>query len=241
MKQTYDNDKAMFETVRDFMNGHTTETASIPAIVSTVSELSALITQIDNVMTAQSTPLTGITQDKEALRTALEEAVFAVSEPLAALAAATNNNTLLAEVEISRSALDDLSADAVDAFATRVATRATTNQTVLTGQYGVSIAQVAAITSARTAFAPWVNKPRTAISERAGQTATIPVLIRQGKALLNTRLDRLMNRFRTTNPTLHAAYRVARTIVDRRAKNGSNGANGTNGTNGSAVTSAAAA
>jgi hypothetical protein len=75
-------------------------------------------------MTAQSTPLTGITQDKEALRTALEEAVFAVSEPLAALAAATNNNTLLAEVEISRSALDDLSADAVDAFATRVATRA---------------------------------------------------------------------------------------------------------------------
>ena len=31
MKQTFDNDKAMFETVRDFMGNHTTETAGVTA------------------------------------------------------------------------------------------------------------------------------------------------------------------------------------------------------------------
>ena len=234
MEQRFDNDLTMFETVRDFMNAHTTETAAVPAIASAVTELSGLITQIDAAATAQATPLTGIADDKEVLRTTLEEATFAVSEPLAALAAAANNNTLLQEVEISRSGLDRLTAEDLDTFATRVAARGTTNQTVLAGTYGVSPGMVTAIGTARTAFAAVINKPRTAIAERRGQTATIPALIRNGKALLNGRLDKLMNRFRLSNAALFAGYRTARVIVDRKGAGGTtNGAasngHGTNG------------
>ena len=132
--------------------------------------------------------------------------------PARALAAATNNHTLLDEVAISRAGLDHLEADALDAFATRVAARGATNLTVLVGTYG--------ITMARTAFAPWVNKPRTALAERAGLTAAIPALVRQGKTLLRGQLDRLMNRYRVSNPAFFAAYRTARTVVDRHGAGG---------------------
>ena len=132
--------------------------------------------------------------------------------PARALAAATNNHTLLDEVAISRAGLDHLEADALDAFATRVAARGATNLTVLVGTYG--------ITMARTAFAPWVNKPRTALAERAGLTAAIPALVRQGKTLLRGQLDRLMNRYRVSNPAFFAAYRTARAVVDRRGAGG---------------------
>lgn len=220
MKQTYENNLSMFETVRDVMNAHTTDTAGVPAIATAVTALSSLITQIDAAGTSQAAPLTGIAEDKEVARTALEEAVFVVSEPLSALAASANNNTLLDEVAISRSGLDHLSADGLDTFATRVAARGTTNQTVLTGTYGVTVAQVTAITTARTTFAPWVNKTRTAVVERSAVTASIPALDRQAKLLLRGQLDPLMNRFRLTNPTLYAAYRAARTVVDRHGAGG---------------------
>lgn len=220
MKQTYENDFSMFSTVRDFMNLHTAETAGVPAIATVVTALSSLITQMDAAATSQASPLTGIADDKEAVRTTLEEAVFTLSEPLSALAAAANNNTLLEEVTISRSGLDRLSAENLDIWATRVAARAATNQTVLTGTYGISLAQVTAITTARTAFAPWINKPREATAERSGVTASIPALDRQGKTLLRAQLDPLMNRFRLTNPTLYGGYRGARVIVDRHGAGG---------------------
>ena len=220
MKQTYENDFSMFSTVRDFMSLHTTETAGVPAIATVVTALSALIVQMDAAATAQSTPLTGIAEDKEAVRTTLEEAVFTVSEALSALAAAANNNTLLDEVTITRTGLDRLSADNLDIWATRVAARAATNQTVLTGTYGISLAQVTAITTARTAFAPWINKPREATVERMGVTASIPALDRQGKTLLRAQLDPLMNHFRLTNPTLYGGHRGARVIVERHGAGG---------------------
>ena len=220
MKQTYENDFTMFSTVRDFMNLHTADTVGVPAIATVVTALNSIIMQMDAAATAQAAPLTGIADDKEAVRTALEEAVFTVSEPLSALAAAANNNTLLDEVTISRSGLDRLSAENLDIWATRVATRAGANQTVLTGTYGISPAQVTAITTARTAFAPWINKPREATVERMGVTASIPALDRQGKTLLRAQLDPLMNRFRLTNPTLYGGYRGARVIVDRHGAGG---------------------
>ena len=133
MKQTYENDFSMFSTVRDFMNLHTADTTGVPAIPTVVTALSSLITQIDAAATTQAAPLTGIADDKEAVRTTLEEAVFIVSEPLSALAAAANNNTLHEEVSISRTGLDRLSAENLDIWATRVAARATTNPTLYAG------------------------------------------------------------------------------------------------------------
>ena len=65
MKQTFDNDLTMFKTVRDFMGNHAAETAGVPAIAGAVTELTALIGQIDTAGLAQATPLTGIAEDKE--------------------------------------------------------------------------------------------------------------------------------------------------------------------------------
>ncbi len=222
MKQIYKNDLTMFATVKDFMGLHGAETSGVPAIGSAVGVLTGLIAQIDAVVTAQGAPLTGIAADKVTVRRSLEDAVFLISQNVAAYADAAGNHTLLREVDISRTGLEVLGAEALDAYAQRVATRAAVPATLsaLTGTYGITLGQVTAVTTARTAFAPWVSKPRTARADRAGLTATIPVLIRQGKALLRGQLDRLMGRYRLTNPTLYAAYKTARVIVDRRGAGG---------------------
>ena len=123
MEQRYDNDLTMCKTTRDFMGNHTTETAGVPAIATAVSDFNGIIGQIDAAALAQATPLTGIADDKDVVRTVLEEAVFLVSEALAALAATVNNNTLLAEVDVTRTRLDVLSAEDLDDFAARVASR----------------------------------------------------------------------------------------------------------------------
>ena len=224
MEQRYDNVFAMFVTVKDFMGAHTADTTGVSAIPTLLTSLGSLITQIDAANTAQATPLTGIATDKEVVRTALEEAVFLVSSSLSALASAANNNTLLDEVDISRTGLDKLSAEDLDVYATRVAARGATNQSALTGTYGITLTQVTTITTARTAFAPWIEKPRTAVAERSGQTASIPGLVRQGQTLLRAQLDRIMVRYRLTNPSFYAAYLTARVVVDRHGAGGTTAA-----------------
>lgn len=64
------------------------------------------------------------------------------------------------------------------------------------------------------------SKPRAKIGEKAGYTATLPQLIRDGKTLLRTRLDKLMTMFRLSNPPFYAGYQSARVIVDLQGPGG---------------------
>ena len=80
MEQRFDNDLTMFKTVRDFMGNHVADTTGVPAIPAAVTALSGLIAQMDAAALAQAAPLTGIADDKDVVRTTLEEAAFLVSE-----------------------------------------------------------------------------------------------------------------------------------------------------------------
>jgi hypothetical protein len=44
----------------------------------------------------------------------------------------------------------------------------------------------------------------------------LPQMIRDTKSLLRTRLDKLMNTFRLTDPPFFAGYQSARVVVDLR-------------------------
>jgi hypothetical protein len=94
--------------------------------------------------------------------------------------------------------------------------------------YGVTSGMITAITTARGEFADVVNDPRSAIVERKAHTQSVPAIVRDVKTrILRGQLDRLMNRFRLTNPTLYAGYRAARVIVDRRGGGGNGGGTAT--------------
>ena len=155
----------------------------------------------------------GITQDKAALRDALEDQIREIGDAIFAYASATGNNTLAAEVQITASELDTMSEQRIDDVAMRVFNAGTGNLAGLAG-YMVTSVKLDALNQARQDFQDAKSKPRSKIGEKAGLTATLPQMIRDVKSLLRTRLDKLMTAFRLSNPPFFAAYQSTRVIVD---------------------------
>lgn len=71
-----------------------------------------------------------------------------------------------------------------------------------------------ALNALRASFLAVKNAPRTAIAGRAGATATLPDLIDQANTLLRDRLDKLVTKFRASQPEFVAGYRSTRVVVD---------------------------
>jgi hypothetical protein len=127
-----------------------------------------------------------------------------------------------AAVEMTRSSLDILSADDLETVARRVAAVAQANLAAL-ADYEVKAADITELTAKTAAFGGVKTAPRLAISGRSAETTTLPEAIQSVRLLLRNRMDKLMTKFRRTNPEFVAGYRSARVIVDRGGGGGANG------------------
>jgi len=97
-------------------------------------------------------------------------------------------------VEFSLSSLDKLTDDELEDTGKSVSALATAN--------------LAALDALTTKFHGVKSAPRTALAGRAGVTNTLPDCIRNTTSLLRNRLDKLMTRFKKTNPEFYAAIKA---------------------------------
>jgi hypothetical protein len=204
----------MFETVDAYLGQHGAVWSGFKALADARVELTDGIAFIRGKELKQAAPTSGVTGGKVDVRDLLEEKLFEVASLVAAWAAATANALVAAEVEITRSALDDLAGADLVTTAKRVAVAAQANLAALT-DYEVTAADVADLTAKTTAFDAVKTAPRLAINGKAAETATLPEAIQAVRLLLRNRLDKLVTKFRKTNGEFVAGYVSARVIVDR--------------------------
>ncbi len=210
----------MFSAVSAYMGNNTTTWNSVKAIGDTVTDLDDGITDINNSAGKQQTPVSGAANAKAQVRHDYEEQILVIASQLSALAEVNGDANLAAQVELTLSALDKLSDDELEETGTRVAGLATTNLAAL-ADYGILQADVTALTTLTTQFHGIKTAPRTAVVDRSSQTTTLPDKIAGVTSILRNRLDKLMTRFKKSNPEFYAGYLAARVIVDRGGGNGS--------------------
>ena len=204
----------MFETVPSYLDRNKTVWTGTKSFADAVGELNAGISAIDALVHRQGNPTTGVTTGKGNVRGQTEEKILEIADQLAALGAKTNDANLAAKVEVTPSSLAKLSDDALDDMGKRGADLVMSHKTAL-ADYGVSDADVKALNALRASFTAVKNAPRTAIAGRAGATATLPDLIDAANTLLRDRVDKLVTKFRGSQPEFVAGYRSARVVVDR--------------------------
>jgi hypothetical protein len=214
MDQDQKNKVAMFSTVAGYMDKNNGLWSGIPAFVKTVGDLKAGIASIVGDSEKQAVPTTGPAEAKAGLRDPLEELTLNIADQLAALADETGDADLGAKVAVTKSGLDIASGDDLLATARRVSALATANLAGL-ADYHITAVEVAALDAAINAFAPVKDTPRVTIAGRAGTTAGLPGKIESTRSILRNRLDKMMSRFRKSNPQFFAGYQAARVIVDR--------------------------
>jgi len=214
MTQDQESRIKMFATVAAYMKLNATLWTPVKAMVETVTEVNDGIGTIAKKAGRQQEPNGGAGDEKTQVREDLEETVTEIADQLASIAAKTSDANLAAKVTLTRSNVQKLSADDLEGTAKRVSAAARENLAAL-ADYNIADADITALEDLTGKFTGVKTGPRTAISTRAAQTATLPDAIAAVTAILRDRLDKQMTPFRRKNPEFYAGYQSARVIVNR--------------------------
>ena len=84
---------------------------------------------------------------------------------------------------------------------------------ILAADYNITQAKLTALTKKITAFEKQSPKPRQGVTKRSAANKAARRFLKQGRALLNGPIDKLMGQFRDTQPEFYAEYKAARKIV----------------------------
>ena len=214
------NRTGMFSTVSAYMGTNQSLWSGVKAITDTVDVLNNGIADISGAAGKQQTPVTGAAAQKAQVRHGFEEQILFIADQLAALAEVKGDANLASQVELTLSSLDKLADDDLEETGQRIANLATANLAAL-ADYSIAQTDVTQLNDLATQFHAAKTSPRSAVVGRASQTATLPDKIAEVTSILRNRLDKLMTRFKTSNPEFYAGYLSARVIVDRGGSGGS--------------------
>lgn len=202
---------AAYTATETVLDAHPEPLAGIPAAQRAITTFKDTLQALRAAAQAQAA-YTPQGAAKQALRDALIAAAVPVAQAIAAFADEQGNIALADKIAFHRSDFRVCSQqDALDR-ALLVRDTATTHAAAL-AEYGVTPADITALSDATDAFAAGLVRPRHAIVERMVHTQAIQTAIAQIDAILARRLDRLVAQ--ATGTPFHTEYHAARRIVDR--------------------------
>ncbi len=213
MTQDEDNITTMMEATNDAMDADKTLWVGIPAFVDVVTRVVTGVAAIREKQGQQAR--TGDTEQKEAARTAVEDQGLIIANQLAAYASKTGDHMLATRVATDKSKLDRMPVSDLLIFAKAVAKDAGTNQTVLASDYEITATDLTTFDAAILKLDELKVAPRDAVVNRKVATMSIPEAIQYVRGIYRGELDKMMTRFRRTQPDFYKAYTGARIIVDR--------------------------
>ena len=110
----------MFETTLAYLDTNNPLWSGRAALAAAVTEAKNGVTAIRTAAAQQESPTSGITDEKEQARTDLEDKTLKIADQVAALAAKNGNANLAAQVQMTRSSLDQAQDDTLVQTAQRV-------------------------------------------------------------------------------------------------------------------------
>jgi hypothetical protein len=216
MNQDQINITGMHSTVASYMDQNQTIWTGNKAFSASVGQLNTNNSVISQKRDAQETATDGEAELKRQAQQDLEEKIIEIADQIYALAVKNNDVGLEAQSHLTLSILDGLDPEQLVEKGGDISALATANLSGL-ADYGITQTDVTALDTLTGNFGKVKTAPRTAISNRAGQTMTLSGAIRDNQSLLRRQLDKQMTKFKKTNPEFYAGYQTARVIVSRRS------------------------
>lgn len=212
MKINYSNKLNAFQTVAAVLAEYQATWQTLPAFVVAAGALTDNIAEI-HALAQEQASREGAANAKAYGLEALGDVAFEVGAAVHAYAVVAGELALEGRVDFSRSLIVRGRAASVLAR-TRDILAAATEQLANLADYGVTQAQLTDFAARIEAFDALHTKPRQQVTKTSVATRNLEVRFRATDVLLNKRLDKLVVRFKTSDPAFYKNYQAARTIVD---------------------------
>jgi len=207
----------MYETTDSVLQTHNAVWVANVPFSAAVAQLVTNIDAIENLRDQQDADTTGVTQDKQNKRQALEDQTITVGNILVFYASTTNNRELLEKVNFKRSALSHARDNELPGMSEQVHQEAVANAAAVL-PFGLTAAMTTALRTAIDDFVDYISKPRAAQSEVSAATEQLPPVFDATNKLLDEQLDAGMELYRVSKPDFYAQYHNARIIVNSPTK-----------------------
>lgn len=203
----------MFIQTQVALDNHSAKWTTFTAMVAAKNQLDELLQRISD-KNEQTNPATrAVTANKADVRTGLTEKAIVVSGILQAYAAVSDNPVLADKVKITTSELHNCREAEVEALVTPVITEARNNLANLT-DYMLTEDMIVEVETSLDNFKALIGQPRTIRNKAFAAKTVLNDLFDEANNLLNKQLDKLMIRFKFTDPDFYEEYTRARIIVD---------------------------
>ncbi len=213
MNDQQENKLSMYLAVQKVCADNNSVWSGLPAFVASFSSFEDKISDIEDVRLIQEQDTTGIAKDKTVLKEELVDKAIEVSTAVQAYASDNGDNELLESLNFSRSVL-------LNGRDTELQNKCQTihdNANAIVGSlsdYGIAAADLTELQSKIDDYAAIIPKPRTATSNKKTATEDITLHLKEADSLLNDKLDKLIEQFKTSDAEFYSTYFNARLIVD---------------------------
>jgi len=178
-----------------------------------VTELEGNIDKIEEQRDIQGEDTTGVTDDKQNKRKALEDQTYTVGSIIVFYASTVKNRKLLEKVNFTRTELKEARDNELPGMSEQVHQEAVANAAAVL-PYGLTGAMTTDLDTAKNDFVDFISKPRAAKVETSAATEQLPKLYTDTDTLLEERIDKGMELYRLSNSDFYTAYFNARIIVN---------------------------
>lgn len=213
MRKRLWNKRIMFKTIQDLLKTNQEIWNGIPAIADTVREFELLLTEIDNYLQLLLVNPNAITVQKTERQKAMIDCAYELVSLVYAMAAKKNDLVLLNNVNFTET-------DLLKMRDNQLVVVCNTIVTLLQGHldelrpYGVTENDVDRLNDAVNRFNESLPSKRVTVIQRKAANEKLKDLFVQTDVLLKMQLDRLLVRYRNSEPHFYGVYRNARRIVN---------------------------
>lgn len=213
MRKRLMNKKIMFKAIENVLKDKQEIWNGIPAVAATVHEFELLLAEIDDYMQMLQVNPNGITAQKAERQKVVISHTYELLSLVYAMAAKKNDPILLNRVNYTETDLLKMRDDQLVVICTAIASLVHDHLDEL-ASYGVDENDVNVLKEEIGLFNDSLPSKRVTVVQRKAANEKLKELFVQTDALLKTQLDRLLVRFRNSDPHFYEVYRNARRIVN---------------------------
>ena len=208
------NKKEMYDVVISYLNGKLSAWSSIPKVGEFLNQFTAVVAQIDTAQYAQQQAQVFLGKNKTQIKSMVAEKADILNDIVEAYALVTGNEKLRLQMSAGYSDLNRMrNADFIPAIKA-IIKAVEDNIEVLTAEYGATREQVEGLKADFDAFLAINGQPRAYKVASVEATKSLEMLFDEADAILNDRLDKVINIFKRRDPGFYNGYLAARVIVD---------------------------
>lgn len=213
MQKQLANKLRMYQAVQRMLNTNKDKWEAAQALANAVQSFDALLEAIDACCALTGDRKKGETQQKKEQRMRVIDHALEVSSVLYAMTVQTNDPATSAKLDYTQSKLVKMRDLQLVVACEGIAALATEHLPLLETA-GMAASDLETLNAEIKAFAALLPRQRLSVTERKTANEKLKDLFAQTEALLKNQVDRLMIRYKQSQPAFYTTYKTSRHVIN---------------------------